>query len=313
MEKIIDCKGMACPLPVVNAKKAAEALNAGDVLTVLVDNEIAVQNLTRFAEHKGFRVSGEKKAEKEYADTISNAKVKLDESVIKQEEHDKIVLDGQKKLGEAYLKAYNATGDEKYLNAFGDTADKINEMQGVVDSNIEAQKKAEQSARELEHAQKRLADAQNELADAQQTGDLKQIYAAEKKVEQAQVQVDARNGNGTTSGVTVPVNITAGNLDAFTAHIKEEIGKTDLADPMMKTLEELAEKAKFSQHKLTPEELKEFDFVKVSRSCLVNVNELVRIKALANSRLEAELSNGEKLIVSRTYIPEIKRKLFQEV
>ena len=67
MEKIIDCKGMACPLPVVNAKKASEELRAGDVLTVLVDNEIAVQNLSRFAEHKGFSVSAEKKAEKEYA------------------------------------------------------------------------------------------------------------------------------------------------------------------------------------------------------------------------------------------------------
>ena len=67
MEKIIDCKGMACPLPVVNAKKAAEELNSGDVLTVLVDNEIAVQNLTRFAEHKGFTVSAEKKGDKEYA------------------------------------------------------------------------------------------------------------------------------------------------------------------------------------------------------------------------------------------------------
>ena len=67
MEKIIDCKGMACPLPVVNAKKAAEALNTGDVLTVLVDNEIAVQNLTRFGEHKGFAVSAEKKGDKEYA------------------------------------------------------------------------------------------------------------------------------------------------------------------------------------------------------------------------------------------------------
>ena len=67
MEKIIDCKGMACPLPVVNAKKASEELSAGDVLTVLVDNEIAVQNLTRFAEHKGFAVSADKKAEKEYA------------------------------------------------------------------------------------------------------------------------------------------------------------------------------------------------------------------------------------------------------
>ena len=67
MEKIIDCKGMACPLPVVNAKKAAEELCSGDVLTVLVDNEIAVQNLSRFAEHKGFRVSAEKKADQEYA------------------------------------------------------------------------------------------------------------------------------------------------------------------------------------------------------------------------------------------------------
>ena len=67
MEKIIDCMGMACPLPVVNAKKAAEQLHSGDVLTVLVDNEIAVQNLTRFAEHKGFSVSGEKKGEKAYA------------------------------------------------------------------------------------------------------------------------------------------------------------------------------------------------------------------------------------------------------
>lgn len=70
MEKIIDCKGMACPLPVVNAKKAAEALNTGDVLTVLVDNEIAVQNLTRFGEHKGFAVSAEKKGDKEYAVTM---------------------------------------------------------------------------------------------------------------------------------------------------------------------------------------------------------------------------------------------------
>lgn len=67
MEKIIDCKGMACPLPVVNAKKASEELHTGDGLTVLVDNEIAVQNLTRFAEHKGFGVCAEKKGDKEFA------------------------------------------------------------------------------------------------------------------------------------------------------------------------------------------------------------------------------------------------------
>ena len=75
MEKNIDCRGLACPLPVVNAKKAAEELRSGDVLTVLVDNEIAVQNLSRFAEHKGFGVCAEKKGDKEYAVimTISGA------------------------------------------------------------------------------------------------------------------------------------------------------------------------------------------------------------------------------------------------
>ena len=67
MEKIVDCRGMACPLPVVNAKKAADELHAGDQLTVLVDNEIAVQNLNRFAANKGCGVSSEKRDDNTYA------------------------------------------------------------------------------------------------------------------------------------------------------------------------------------------------------------------------------------------------------
>ena len=67
MEKTVDARGMACPLPVINAKKAAEEMHAGDILTVMVDNEIAVQNLQKFANHKGYQVSGEKLAENEYA------------------------------------------------------------------------------------------------------------------------------------------------------------------------------------------------------------------------------------------------------
>jgi selenium metabolism protein YedF len=120
MEKMIDCKGMACPLPVVNAKKASEELSAGDVLTVLVDNEIAVQNLTRFAEHKGFGVSAEKKAEKEYAVimTISGAtaeKVKEEEISCAMDARRKgmlVVLSantmgtGDVKLGTSLMKAF---------------------------------------------------------------------------------------------------------------------------------------------------------------------------------------------------------------
>jgi len=67
MNKTVDARGMACPLPVVNAKNAAEEMRSGDLLIVLVDNEIAVQNLMRFAGHKNYAASSEKLGEKEFA------------------------------------------------------------------------------------------------------------------------------------------------------------------------------------------------------------------------------------------------------
>ena len=70
MEKIVDARGMACPLPVVHAKDAAKAMHPGDTLIVRVDNEIAVQNLQRFAAHMGFSAAGEKQNETEYTVTM---------------------------------------------------------------------------------------------------------------------------------------------------------------------------------------------------------------------------------------------------
>ena len=111
MEKIIDCRGMACPLPVVNAKKATEELSAGDVLTVQVDNEIAVQNLSRFAEHKGFVVSAEKKTDKEYA-VIMNISGSVAEEV--GEEEVTCALDSRRKGMLVVLSAnVMGTGDVK--------------------------------------------------------------------------------------------------------------------------------------------------------------------------------------------------------
>ena len=111
MEKIIDCKGMACPLPVVNAKKTAEELGAGDVLTVLVDNEIAVQNLTRFAEHKGFGVSAEKKTDKEYAVIMNISGAVAEEA---KEEAIACVMDSRRKGMLVVLSAnVMGTGDAK--------------------------------------------------------------------------------------------------------------------------------------------------------------------------------------------------------
>ena len=62
----VNAKGDACPLPVVKAKRAILELNGAGQVEVLVDNEIAVQNLTKMAQQKGYQYSAEKQADREY-------------------------------------------------------------------------------------------------------------------------------------------------------------------------------------------------------------------------------------------------------
>lgn len=67
----VDARGVACPLPVVKTKKAMEALEKPEMVEVLVDNEIAVQNVTKMASSSGGKVTSEKLGEKEYKVTIA--------------------------------------------------------------------------------------------------------------------------------------------------------------------------------------------------------------------------------------------------
>jgi selenium metabolism protein YedF len=61
-EKSLDCRGLACPNPVIKTK---EIIDRGDVrqLTVLVDNAAAQENVSRFMQRAGFQVQVEKKAD----------------------------------------------------------------------------------------------------------------------------------------------------------------------------------------------------------------------------------------------------------
>ena len=51
------------------------------------------------------------------------------------------------------------------------------------------------------------------------------------------------------------------------------------------------------------------DFQRISKSVIVNVLLIEYISPLLGSRLEAKLKNGEKVIISRQYVPELKKKL----
>lgn len=115
-KKIVDARGLACPLPVVNAKKAAEELHTGDVLTVLVDNEIAVQNLQKFAKQKGYTAAGEKKAEKEYEVTIQVVSADAAQTAVVEEQDEEVACAVDvRKNGMVIVLSANVmgTGDEK--------------------------------------------------------------------------------------------------------------------------------------------------------------------------------------------------------
>lgn len=60
MERIeVDARGMACPIPIVKTREAIAALGENGVVETLVDNEIAVQNLKKMADQKGYDVESE--------------------------------------------------------------------------------------------------------------------------------------------------------------------------------------------------------------------------------------------------------------
>src|SRR6185369_10399432 len=56
----LDCRGMECPAPVLHVRNAV-ATEAPPAIVVLVDNDAARQNVSRFLEHQNYQVSSQAK------------------------------------------------------------------------------------------------------------------------------------------------------------------------------------------------------------------------------------------------------------
>ena len=66
----VNAMGDNCPIPVIKTKKAMQALTGPETIEVLVDNEIAVQNVTKMAASAGGQVSSEKLGDSEFRISI---------------------------------------------------------------------------------------------------------------------------------------------------------------------------------------------------------------------------------------------------
>ena len=71
MEKIIvNCLGEQCPIPVVKTKKVLQEIKEPTEVEVHVDNEVAVQNVTRLATSQNLKARAEKLEEKHFVITL---------------------------------------------------------------------------------------------------------------------------------------------------------------------------------------------------------------------------------------------------
>ena len=55
------------------------------------------------------------------------------------------------------------------------------------------------------------------------------------------------------------------------------------------------------------QQLKGTAFVRISKSCILNTDCVDSVKVLINSKMEARLSNGERVIINRHYVPAFKK------
>jgi tRNA 2-thiouridine synthesizing protein A len=68
----VDARGFSCPIPVVKTKKAMKD-NPGKELAVLVDSNVAKENVTRLGESEGYTVS-DTKIDEDYKITLKPGK-----------------------------------------------------------------------------------------------------------------------------------------------------------------------------------------------------------------------------------------------
>ncbi len=50
-------------------------------------------------------------------------------------------------------------------------------------------------------------------------------------------------------------------------------------------------------------------FVRISKSCILNTDVLDKVRISLNAKMEATLQNGERVLITRHYVPAFKKKL----
>lgn len=127
----VNAIGDNCPIPVVKAKKAIDGLTESALVEISVDNEIAVQNVTKMINQKNLESTCEKVGENHYIIKVKCGEIAekdlTDEVVCTVEKEEKVVVvlssdkmgEGDEELGKVLIKGfiYAITQLDKYPKA----------------------------------------------------------------------------------------------------------------------------------------------------------------------------------------------------
>ncbi len=119
MKKEIDARGQACPKPVIMTKNELDKMGKGIVVTI-VDNEVAVGNVSKLANSLGYEFEVDKKKEDEYHITIVKGEAEKEEEEaeeVKKADLDNLVIvissntmgKGSEELGKILIKSFMYT------------------------------------------------------------------------------------------------------------------------------------------------------------------------------------------------------------
>ncbi len=113
---VLDCRGLACPQPVVNTKQALDQLNGGELM-VIVSNASSCNNVERFARSQGCSVYIKEAGEDFYLHIQKTTRKDEEKATRTDKKAKKVVVyinsqllgDGDQDLGSFLMKAFLKT------------------------------------------------------------------------------------------------------------------------------------------------------------------------------------------------------------
>ncbi len=113
MKKEIDGRGLDCPKPVIMTKKELDKLNEG-LITTIVDNEVAKENVSKLAKSQGYEYSTENISDKEFRIHIKKGEGDIKVESSKEDKFEDLTIafssefmgEGSEELGKILMKSF---------------------------------------------------------------------------------------------------------------------------------------------------------------------------------------------------------------